>query len=116
MKKKEMPLNEFLQSEEYTVLHDNLQQELNHNNITFNEGIRKGDKFVQTLSNTIHFKHRREQFIKNEHEKALIKDMKRKNKSKAFNLVAKREELLNNFMTYTTNNKMPNWNLKIQIS
>ncbi len=113
--KKEITIREFLESPKYAELHEALQNELNHNNMTFNSGVRIGHTFMRSFTNKINHPHRQKEFIKSDAEKTLLKDMKRKYKSKAFNLVAKREEIIKQLVSYATDERMPDWNLKVII-
>lgn len=118
--KKELPIHEFLESPMYNELHTNLISELNNNNVMFNTGIRIGDKFIKVRNNLIDHNSLHETFKKDSVEKDFVKNMKRKYKSKAFNLVHKnneeRNELIKQFVLYSTNDRMPNWNLKVIIN
>jgi len=108
-----MTTQQFIESPKYAELHEALQNELNHNNITFNTGIRNGQTFIRTFSNLINHSHRNKEFVKSDAERMLLKEMKTKYKSKAVNLINQRADLLNHFLKYGTDEQMPNWNLKI---
>lgn len=116
MKKQEITLNEFMQTEVYESLKLNINNDINHNNVMFNIGLKQNGNYIKLGSNLIDYSGK-DVFIKNKAEKKLIKEIKHDLKSKAFHTVAKmqaqREVLVQSLINHSLH--IPNWNLKVII-
>jgi len=116
-KKKELTLAQYLETPEYEVLRQNLNDGINHNNVMFNTTIKSKGQELKLASNLMDYSKRVEIYKKSDAEKQFVKEIKQQLNSKAFNTVAKmktqRDALVASIVAHSDN--MPNWNLRVII-
>lgn len=120
MKKQEVPLRAFLESAPYEVLRASMQENLNHNNIMFNRGLKQGENYAKVYSNLINHNNMKKEFTHTPQEVEALREFKAMFKSKAFNVKHKiqqaREELKKQILGYAQDkNFNPQMNIIFKI-
>ena len=109
MKKQEIPLKSFLESEAYAVLNQELKNKLNINNVTFNSNI-----YNSNVTNIIDFNERRKTFTKSHEEMEILRLLKIDYKSKSFIKVNENKKQKEQFV-HSILNSNPKFNIKLTI-